>query len=362
MRQVLFIPVILVMVVVSAACGGDTIETTDAAQESPIAEFLGQPSGFGFGDDDQAAAQAAFEEQERARQEVIAACMKEEGFEYIPIDPGEFMFFDGDSDLEYGSKEWTAKFGFGITTQRFSQAEVGPDLVGFDDSRFRDQEHNDPNQAIVEAMSEAEQEAYYEALYGDQDAFTFDETLSEEEIEEQMEDFTFEPGGCEGEGYTGDNMNRFYMDFSEDLDAMYERMQADPRIVEAEKEISDCVSDRGLEFSDMEGLYEQFESELSAIDQELGYPGEDLTEEDFSKLDESELEAIFSAPRELTPEMKGRLADLQEEEITLAVVVFDCGGGFAQQGDLFNEIRVEYEQEFLEDNADRLADYKTEAE
>ncbi len=59
--------------------------------------------------------------------------MREQGFEYLPIDTtAQQAFWEEQScgDLEWGTDEWTEKYGFGITTQRFSQAQVGPDLVG----------------------------------------------------------------------------------------------------------------------------------------------------------------------------------------------------------------------------------------
>lgn len=346
------------MAIVLAACGGSTTETEDAAA-SPLAEYLGDDVGFAFGDGDEEAAQAAFAEQERERQQVIASCMQTQGFEYIPVDNSDFFLFEEADGLEWGSAEWTAKYGFGITTQRFSQEELGPDLIGYDDSGFQEQQDNDPNTAIVEAMSESESEAYYEALYGGEDSFpSFDESLSEEEIEAQLEDFDFEPSGCQGEAYAEDSTNRFYQDFSDELDDMWERMQADPRIAEAEREIADCVAEKGFEYSNMEDLYERWEPELSSIDEDIGYPGGDLTEEDFAQMSESELDAIFNQPRIIPDDVKTRIGELQEEEISLAVAVDECGGGFAEQGDLFNEVRVEYEQQFVDDNADRLAEYK----
>ncbi len=342
-----------------AACGGSTTETDNAAS-SPLAEFLGDDVSLAFGDGDQEAAQAAFAEQERERQQVIAECMQREGFEYIPMDTSDFLIFEEADGLEYGSTEWAAKYGFGITTQRFSQEEVGPDLVGYDDSGFRDQMENDPNSAIVEAMSESEREAYYEALYGGEDSFpTFDDSLSDEEIEAQLEDFDFQPSGCEGEAYSEDDSNRFYQDFSDELEEMWERMEADPRIAEAEQKVADCVGEKGFDYTNMEDLYERWEPEMSAIEEDIGYPGGDLTEEDFAQMSEEELDAIFNQPRTIPDDVKARLGELQQEEIAMAVAVDECGGGFENQADLFNEVRVEYEQQFVDDNADRLADYKS---
>lgn len=346
--------VALTMAVILAGCGSDE-STETAAVESPIAEFLGQDDFL----TDPDAAEAQFIEQERERQEIIAECMKEQGFEYVPVDMSDVIDFGGDGEEEWGSDEWVAKWGFGITTQRYSQAQVGDNLLGFDDSFMTDDFDNDPNNAIVEALSPAEQEAYYEALYGGDDSFpAFDESLSDEEIEAQMEDFTFEPQGCEGEGYEADQTTRFYMDFSDDLQAMEERMQADPRVTAKQQEIADCVAEKGQSYTKMEDVYEYFDEKLQAIDSQLSYPGEDLGEEDFAQMSEAEIEEMFNNPPELSDEAKATLAELQTEEIELATVVNECGGGFQNEFELYSEIRVEYEREFLEEHADELEVYK----
>ncbi len=74
-------------------------------------------------------------------EEVIAACMREEGFEYQPVDQSQFMMFGGpgEGELPWFSPEWVEKYGFGISTQTFPQSEVGPDLVGYDDSQFEEE-------------------------------------------------------------------------------------------------------------------------------------------------------------------------------------------------------------------------------
>ena len=349
------------LAIFAAACGSSDTSAGEggAAPASPIAEFLGQES-FGFGGDNEEA-QAQYVADERSRQETIAACMQGQGFEYIPVDPENLVFFE-EGEEEWGSDEWVAKWGFGMSTMWFSQAEVGPNLLGYDDSGFEEYEENDPNAPYLEALSDSEREAYFAALYGDESSFPqFDDTLSDEEIEAQLEGFDFEPQGCQGEAYSQDSSTRFYQDFGDELDEMYQRVQNDPRIAEAEKKISECVAEKGLDYTSQEDFFEEVEGELSALDSTVGFPGEDLTEEDFASMTEAELDELFSQGRVLSDEIKATLADLQEREITLAVAVSECGGGFASQEAIYFEVVAEYEQEFLEQNKDRLADYGADA-
>ena len=182
---------------------------------SPIQEFLGVDFSS-FDDED---FEAEFAEQQREAEETIAVCMRELGWEYIPVDQSQFTgdFNDAGPDgLEYGSAEWVAKYGLGITTQAFSQSEVGPDLVGFDDSDFVDSDEGfvDPNQDYVATLGPAEQDAYFADLHGEQPEF--DETLTEEEQIARFSDF--EPTGCQAEAFEGgifgsEAQNQFFTDF-----------------------------------------------------------------------------------------------------------------------------------------------------
>ncbi len=345
----------------AAACGSSDEETTEATA-SPLAEFLGQGDFFS----DPEAAQAQWQEEERQREEAIAVCMQRQGFEYTPVDYSQFNTFTSDVD-DWGSEEWVAEWGFGITTQRFSQQQVGPNLKGWDDSRFEemDQEFVDPNMEYLESLSDSERTAYEEALWGPQDFGAFeDQSLSDEEIEAQFDEgFDWEPQGCQGEAYEADQTNQFYLEFEDELQEMYQRMEADPRIAERTAEISRCVSDKGLEYTDMESLYERWESDLMAMDPYAsGFePDFGVSEEEMSQMSEQELDELFSQPfdePELSDEDKARLGELQAEEIELAAAVTECGGGFDNEWELMSDIQAEYEQEFLDTYADELEPFR----
>ena len=345
--------VLVAIVVFGAACGGsDETEAGSGEPSSPIAEFLGEPD---FLADEEAAAES-FIEQERAAEVKIAACMAEQGFEYIPRDVSEDDFLVGGDFDDYGSEEWTRKWGFGITTSWFSADQVGPDLLGYDDSQFQDRIESDPNQQILEAMTEAEREAYEEALWG-ADFFSFDETLSDEEIEAQLEGQQFEgPGGCQGEAFDDDPFFSFYNEFGEELEALEDQLDADPRIVELEREISECVSERGLEYIPERELWDVYQGELQEIESTIDYSAfEESFEESFEEGELPDPDS-FQLP-ELPAESKAKLAELQSEEIELAVATLECGGGFEATAEVYGEVRAELEQRWLDDNADRVADY-----
>ncbi|MEM7271796.1 MAG: hypothetical protein AAF547_01840 [Actinomycetota bacterium] len=359
----------LATTLLAAACGSEDA-TTEAG--SPIAEFLGQEDFFtGLDDED---AQARFAEEQRQQEELVASCMAEQGFEYTPVDYSDFNFAGTEDGLDFDSREYAEKYGFGITTQRYSQAQVGPDLVGWDDGAIDDEEDGfqDPNADYVNTLDEATQEAYYAALYGDEDDFpAYDpETMTEEELAEaESAAFNFEPQGCYGEAWANSDSgsaNQFYTDFDEELTELYESIEDDPRITEIMNDVANCVSDSGYEYrldqEFQESFYQQWDSRLAEVDDLVGFqdPTEGMSEEDFAAMSEEELEALFSNPPEMPAEAKAKLGELQAEETAMAVAVFDCGGSFGNE-DLLNayqEVAAEYEQQFLDDNADRLEDYR----
>lgn len=352
---------LLALTLGAAACGSQDGET-EAGAPSPIAEFLGQDDYFG----DDAESQAKWAEQEREREDKIAACMKEQGFEYIPRDNSDFNFTNSPDGIDYDSREYVEKYGFGITTQWYPQSEVGPDLVGnLYEDEFEEQEENDPNQAIMEALDDSTREAYQAALWGDPDDFpTFDpETMTEEELEEASASFDATPQGCEGEAWADDFNNAFYQEFGDELNDLYESIEDDPRIAASQQEINECVADKGYDFdagfSGYEKLFEMFQEDLQRIDEMVGSSFEvGFEEQDFETMTEEEIDAIYNQPREFTDEAKALLAEIQAEEIEMALVAYDCGGGNNADGELFQEIAAEYEQRFLDENADKLSPYK----
>ena len=77
-------------------------------------------------------------------------------------------------------------------------------------------------------------------------------------------------------------------------------------------------------------------------------------------MSEEELDAIFNQPRQLSPEALEKLGELQAQEIELALVVNGCGGGFADQRELIQEVVADYEQRFLDENAELVEEFRAE--
>lgn len=343
---------------------GESISSIDEMNfRSPIAEFLGQD----FGDFE--SMEADFAEMEIEAEIKTAECMQELGFEYTPrSDTGPVIFSAGVDQLDPFSDEYVETFGFGISTQMFPQSMVGEGLVGFPDEMagigpdFDPPE--DPNQEYVDSLSPGAQEAYYEALHGKGPDFD-PSSMTEEEMNAAFEDFR--PSGCANEareemfnsGPFGPD-NGFEEAFGDQLDNLYERVEADPRIVAVESEIASCVSERGLVYEGRgEELWMRFSEPLDSIGmmafgdpfEGTGLNPDEMTQEEINDFFEN------LPPPQLSADDKATLARVQAEEIELAIAVRDCGGSERDQMELFNQVRIELEEDFLAKNADALAEF-----
>ncbi len=345
----------------------ESFEDVWADFESPLGEYLGQPSFSG----DQAELEAQFADQERQAGVKITECMANEGFEYVhPDTSGGSSIFGDEDGLEWGSRAWVEKYGYGVTTQAFGESQVAPEAVGYPDDAMSDSgdDFTDPNQEYVSSLSESERMAYEEALWGEQPEV--DESMTEEEMDAFFEDF--EPTGCQTTAYEEvfageDSFMGFYEAFGDELDEMYQRMEADPRFVAAQDEIRTCVEEKGLTYVSEEDAYEHFGSEVESLQNELysnqpapempaGFDEMTIEEQDAWY---AENEQLFAEP-ELSADQKARLAEMQAEEIEIAVASYDCGGSWVQQADLYQELIVEYETEFIETHGDEMQQYKAE--
>lgn len=93
------------------------------------------------------------ERQHRETEEAIARCMAELGFEYVPEEPRTRPGKADQQYLDMESVEFAEEFGYGLTT---NEELYGIPVEGW----------TDPNAEQVAAMSEAEAQAWDDALWG----------------------------------------------------------------------------------------------------------------------------------------------------------------------------------------------------
>ncbi len=307
---------------------------------SPIENLLG------LGDLQSGEANDQFVQMQRENEELVAACMAKEGFDYIAVDPDDTVTFAADIDdlVDIGSPDYSERYGFGVTTMRWSQTQVGPELVGYDDRLDDLPEPIDPNAAYVESLTEAEQLAYRDALRGTNPDYEWDATLSDDENSERASAFyeQLEPSGCYEEALTTGTFAAaaaFYDEFADDLATIEEQIESDPRLIDAKAEIQRCVIEQGLDYVDPDNPYQRWGAGLDDLDANHMTPDGLLDDEG-----------------------RDALALLQADEIAVAVATDECGGSQAELSALDQELRADYEQRFLDENADRVSVFEADGD
>ncbi len=261
-------------------------------------------------------------------EEIVAECMREQGFEYTPVDwsqqPG--MEPAEEPEEEWGTLAFAEKYGYGATTNPYGGAtEVAPE-----------DEFVDPNQEYVESMSETESTAYYEALYGP--------PPPEGEGGEEGEpvEYDWETAGCQGRAQhevyeVGTGMDEeTFSALQEEMDSMWQSIQDDPRMAELNEKWASCMADAGYD-----GLAEPSDAENLIYEKTNAVYDEAYADQSF---DETSTDEDFAA---VEAEIQERLADITDEEIETAVADFTC----REEVDLTRtqaEIGVEYQQDFYD--------------
>lgn len=370
MRRLLVMIAVVMLVAACGQGGGDSTQDTSDGDGGSTTTEPGESGGeeslaafFGYDSANPEEQEAQWRDEEARRQELIRACMAEEGFDYTPVKQPEGNFQTWTPEDE---EEMVRTQGFGITTWYGNEDQFEGDF----------EEWVDPNQEMIDAMSETEREAYYEALWGSEEEQMEGATTEvdpETGEEYQVFEGDFFGAGCEGEASEeiyGDQSGGqdLWEELGPEMEAMYERVQADPRIVELDEEWSKCMADAGYEYESQnqmyETIYEPTAGSLQArFDEIVGPNGgwvdpmEGWTQEEidafFEEKTQDEIDAFFEQAQEQSRADidEEALAALQQEEIDLAVAAFECRGDYY---DVYQEVAEEYEADFIAANRETL--------
>ena len=332
----------VVAAVFLAGCGGGSDDTSSAElsyDDSPLYQAIGLDAS------DEDALQAQFDEQQKLANELTTTCMRDAGFEYVPQDFGAQASFEDPYAEAYllPAEEFAAQYGWGMTTM------YGPDQQ---DSFGPTEEYVDPNQEYLDSLSEAEVQAFYDTLYGASPEF--DPGVDGEDL---MQEYV--PSGCEGlafeEAYNSEDSQFAVFDkYADELQTMYEQIQADPRIVEFERKWAGCMSEKGFAYDSVQDANEYFGEQMNKVWETMTFPGDELKPEQFEAMTEDELNAYYSQPQEFDQEL---LDEIRAEEIAMAVASLDCDVPPMAQGppQIYLEVQFEFEQAFVDAHADEFA-------
>lgn len=272
------------LAITAIACASSSADPT-----SNTVELDGEAIGwreFGLTDEQ-------FNEYVGRTQDLIAQCMQEAGFEYVPASVEQIEFAQKHVRSEPGYDRFTykEKWGLGVTTR-------------FDDP-VRDAELGEQNLAYYNSLSEADQVAFMRTLYGKRPDSSFTWMFDEEDFENR--------GGCTKEAIEAVfPPNMLEESFVNPKDVLVER---DPRIIQAEKDWIRCMEEKGYEgYTDQDDFIEEYA---------------ELVEELVGDLD----------PHNLPPAKAKKLKQLQEEEIVFSLADVRCQVEWTD--DVYKEVEME---------------------
>jgi len=314
-------------------------------QETPLAQFM----GWGQSPEDDA---AYWQEQDRKRQELVSECMAEQGFAWVPVDYSQFEEFGHDPFADLTREEFIEQYGFGISTMFDLEQEMPPP----------DFEFVDPNWEMYESLSDAEKEAWDRTLHGepmewDETDPRFDPTSDEFDPEVMM------PQGCWGEAERalGDyQRNLAWMEFESEFSSLWQQIENDPRMVEAQTEWSTCMAGQGYTLTSQEDMWMDLEERMMPIweaqDPFANMPPEEI-EPILEDMTPEEQDEFFRQAQQLTPELQARLDEVKEYELALAMADYECNKQ-ADIDDVRFEVQIEHERAFIEEHGERLAELR----
>jgi len=214
-----------------AACG--SAETDEAA--SPFEALFG-------GGDSPAESRAKQLEQE----DIVALCMREEGWEYTPVDYS--AQFPDQPEEELTGPDYGEKYGYGIARsyELYEWPYLDENGNNSGDGGFGGG-FEDPNWEYVSSLSTGEGERYHTALHGDQaDA----EASVDGEGEGVYTPPPLEEQGCYGKAQLEVYGEQPWNDpaFGERFGDLSQQIENDPRLEDAEIVWSDCMYDISEEY------------------------------------------------------------------------------------------------------------------
>lgn len=320
-------PAVLGCCVVLAGCAGggssDAADDTVATEQTPLTAYLSAVWGSDVSPQEQ---EKRFAKEQAKQEELIAACMKDEGFEYTPEVASASSVAPIASELKPEDRDWVAQWGYGAV---HSPAQ--------NDTSQSAEERVDPNADYVASLSESEQAAFSEALSGPT------RTDDEDEPKDGSAEYDPETSGCQGRaqheiaGADPTQSDEFAPLFDK-INALYQEDRGSwPGIADLDAEWATCMDTAGYP-----GFTHQLDAQSSI----------------YQKLDD----AVASGPDGPETEMDDATADkIATEEVDLALADLDCREQVSYR-DRYQKAQSTREDRFIADNKADLDALKAAAE
>ncbi|QYM76713.1 hypothetical protein [Leucobacter luti] len=263
-------------------------------------------------------------------EDLVAECMTQEGFEYKPnTSNGGVVYAAGDDENagpDWGTEEFAKEYGYGIIDS--------PGMSAMDSAP--EEEYVDPNQDYINSLSESEQTAFYEVLYGPgpseeemaameegDGSFTSDWTTQGCYGKAQHEIQKDTPGGMAP--YEDPEFTELFDSMNEVWNAAYDEENPSPEIAQLNRDWADCMAEAG--FPD---LTSPTAAQSALADEYYGSMSGGETEE-YTEPSKKEQDAF------------------QKREIDMAVADWKCRDGL-QYDEKQHDVSVIAEQKFVDEN------------
>jgi hypothetical protein len=289
---------VLALTACTGVPGGPSATPSLRQEDSPLARYLSKVMGGPGLDATRAEQQAFYDEQQRKVEEATATCMTGEGFEYQPSAGSSVVVGDA-ADYRPEERDWVARYGYGMVRYPGQEAESVPQATAT----------VDPNQAYVESLTEAEQQAYQEALYG---------KPSEPSDNGEATEYRWQDAGCMGRAQhevQGDATftEETHKPLIDALTTFYSTLSDDPGYATVDAEWAACMKEGP--FGGFTRQPEAAES-ISTLVSEY-YENANAGEEGTDKTGDGS-DSTFGTPDD--PEY----AAIAEKEVPLALADLDC--------------------------------------
>ena len=321
---------------VLAACGapeagaaGNDISHSDWVP-GPLDEFSARIHGFSWDQNEtQQEAQARIDQEGREMEEEIAACMAELGFQYNMRDDagGTIVIWNSDdSEIEWGTRAFAEEFGLAISTDPWGwnndDEDGGRDTMVW----------TDPNQDILDAMSDSERQAWSEALWG---------PPMEPDADGNWPEWDPMNAGCQGQAQ-GARWHRQtpdeFLALEEEMNNIWMNMMSDPRIVALQTGWTTCMATAGHP-----GFTTQDEFHNTLWEEWAELQGWNAMNDVWATWD---WEANPDGPTMPEPD-PAAVAAFTEREIALAVADWDCRDSLRFNA-VQQEVNLELQQQFVD--------------
>ena len=178
---------------------------------------------------------------------LVATCMKKQGFDYWPVDPSTVLVGQGKFAVTgLTEDDFRKQYGYGITTTY----DISP-------AKGTAAEVN-PNAKIRDALSPADQPAYEKALNGGSKEGSFSDAVLQGDFGKLA--------GCNksaaAEVFGGVDALNVVQTVIDEVD---KRVTADPQMVRAERQWTECLIAAGFKFSTSDQIDEGLRRRLKAI-------------------------------------------------------------------------------------------------